>query len=167
MLPSGCLFTVRVWVSGQCQLWLLIQVVFAVILSSRCKHLQLFTVKCPLCSPSLPVCFHHYSTCCTLILHNTAAFNHQRSLTGSLQGTVSHEKINTDWPRHYSPQACATAAPAKTRFFKQEWSLFNSCRGSQAADMQNREDFLNRNLRMGILLKVLNQLNIKYKPMQC
>lgn len=32
---------------------------------------------------------------------------------------------------------------------------------------KKREEFLNRNLRMGILLKVLNRLNIKYKPMQC
>lgn len=53
------LYTGTVHVLGQCQLCLLIQVVFPVILSSWCKHLQLFTVKCPLCSPSLPVCFQH------------------------------------------------------------------------------------------------------------
>lgn len=60
----------------------------------------------------------------------------------------------------------------------QEWSLFNSCISSQAGgqwrrkghkgkQMQNREDLLNENLRVGPLIKVLNQLNIKYKPMQC
>lgn len=65
-------------------------------------------------------------------------------------------------------------------FFKQKKkrNLFNSCIGSQAGrqwrgkrdkrkHMQNREHFLNGNLRMGLLSKVLNQLNIKYKPMQC
>lgn len=58
--PPPPLHSGTVPVLGQCHLCLLIQVVFPVILSFRCEHLQLFTVKCPLCSPSLPVCFQHY-----------------------------------------------------------------------------------------------------------
>lgn len=59
-LPPPPLHSGIVCVLGQCHLCLLIQVVFPVILSFQCEHLQLFTVKCPLCSPSLPVCFQHY-----------------------------------------------------------------------------------------------------------
>lgn len=63
-----------------------------------------------------------------------------------------------------SPRARATEAPAKASFFKWERGLFNSCISSQAGrqwrgkrdkrkQMQNREDFLNGNLRIGLLLK--------------
>lgn len=125
----------NVHVLGQCQLGLLIQVVFPVILSSQCKHLQLFTVKCPLCSPSLPVCFQHYSTCCTYCIVLPYCSIQQREVTGRVtcEVIVSREKINADWSRHdLLPEAGATEAPAKQSFFKWERSLFNSCIGSQA-----------------------------------
>lgn len=120
----------------QCQLCLLIQVVFPVILSSRCKHLQLFTVKCPLCSPSLPVCFQHYSTCCTYCIVLSYCSIQQREVIGRVtcEVIVSREKINADWACHdLLPEARATEAPAKPSFFKQEGSLFNSCISSQAS----------------------------------
>lgn len=130
------LFTVELsmfW--GQCQLCLLIQVVFPVILSSRCKHLQLFTVKCPLCSPSLPVCFQHYATCCTYCMVSPYCSIQQWEVIGRVtcEVIVSREKINADWSRHDSlPEARATEAPAKASFFKRERGLFNSCISSQA-----------------------------------
>lgn len=145
------------------------------ILSSRCKHLQLFTVKRPLCSPSLPVCFQHYSTCCTYCIVLPYCSIQQREVIGRVtrEVIVSREKINADWSRHdWLPEARATEAPAKASFFKQERSLFNSCRSSQAGRqwrgkrdkrklMQNSEDFLNGNLRMGLLLKGLKSIEQK------
>lgn len=91
-------------VLGQCQVCLLIQVVFPVILSSQCKHLQLFTVKCPPCSPSPPVCFHHYSTWCTYCIVLPRCSGRQPEVTGRVtpEVIVSREKINADWSRHDS-----------------------------------------------------------------
>lgn len=111
--------------------------------------------------------------------YHIAAFL-QREVIGRVTSEVivSREKINSDWSHHdFLLEARATEAPAKSSFFKQKRSLFNSCISSQAGRqwreerdkrkrMQNSEDFLNGNLRMGLLLKVLNQLNVKYKPMQ-
>lgn len=125
--------------------------------------------------------FQHYSTCCTYCIVLPYCSIQQWEVIGRVtcEVIVSREKINADWSRHdLLPEARATEAPAKPSFFKQERSLFNSCISSQAGrqwrgkrdkreQMQNREDFLNGNLRMGLLLKVLNQLNIKYKRMQC
>lgn len=146
------------------------------ILSSRCKHLQLFTVKCPLCSPSLPVCFQHYSTtCCTYCIVLPYCSIQQWEVIGRVtcEVIVSREKINADWSRHdLLPEARATEPPAKASFFKQERSPFNSCISRQAGrqwrgkrdkrkQMQNREDFLNGNLRMGLLLKGLKSIEQK------
>lgn len=67
---------------------------FAVILSFGCKHLQLFTVKCPLCSPSLPVCFQHYSTCHTYCIVLPYCSIQQREVIGRVtcEVVVSREK---------------------------------------------------------------------------
>lgn len=83
--PFSCLVTLynrTVHFLGQCHLSLLIEVVFPVILSYRCKHLHLFTKKCPLCSPSLPVCFQHYSTCCTYFIISPGCSIQQRKVIG-------------------------------------------------------------------------------------
>lgn len=81
--------------------------------------------------------------------------------------------MDADWSRHDSlSEARATKAPAKASFFKWEGGLFNSCISSQAGrqwrgkrdkrkQMQNREDFLNGNLRMGLLLKGLKSIEQK------
>lgn len=73
---------------GQCQSCLADTSCFfpPVILSSRCKHLQLFTVKRPLCSPSLPVCFQRRSTCCTycIVLPQRSASAAGRGLLAGL-----------------------------------------------------------------------------------
>lgn len=155
-LPPPPLHSGTVRVLGQCHLCLLIQVVFPVILSFRCEHLQLFTVKCPLCSPSLPVCFQHYPLRAvhTVWFHRAAAFSWREVIGRVTQEViVSREKINADWSRRDSLSgARATEAPAKASFFKWERGLFNSCISSQAGrqwrgkrdkrkQMQNRETF--------------------------
>lgn len=126
-------------------------------------------------TPSLPVCFQHYSTCCTYCIVLPYCSIQPREVIGRVtcEVIVSREKINADWSRHdLLSEARATEAPAKASFFKWERGLFNSCVSSQPGrqwrgkrdkrkQMQNREDLLNENLRMGLILKGLKSIEQK------
>lgn len=131
----------------------------------------------------------------TVWFYPAAAFSSQRSLAGlpgrsllvvrklALIGLVTTRSPKLVPPRHLPSWAPLNKKTERKK--KKKKSLFNSCTSSQAGIQAGRQTdsgggrgtkestcktgrtFENWNLRIGLLLKVLNQLNIKYKPMQC